>query len=169
MKFQHCIIINSSSQVCFPYFHMESFYVKRRFIMNVHKMILRFHLFVSLLHWDLLPFLVQSGLSGACKSLQALRSIFQFCRLTPSPRPGYGCLYAAIVFRPLWPTYFWQHLFYFSQDSYQNITMSPRSSGKSQFCNDATQGAGIICTLLFVRGFFFISSNLSIAQRHNIS
>ena len=25
-------------------------------------MILRFHLFVSLLHWDLLPFLVQSGL-----------------------------------------------------------------------------------------------------------
>ena len=62
MKFQHCIIINSSSQVCFPYFHMESFYVKRRFIMNVHKMILRFHLFVSLLHWDLLPFSVQSGL-----------------------------------------------------------------------------------------------------------
>ena len=171
MKFQHCIIINSSSQVCFPYFHMESFYVKRRFIMNVHKMILRFHL-LYLFSTEIF-FLSRFNLvSGACKSLQALRSIFQFCRLTPSPRPGYGCLYAAIVFRPLWPSYFWQHLFYFSQESYQIITMSPRSSGKSQFCNDATQGAGIICTLLFVRGFFFIFlaiSVLRIAQRHNIS
>ena len=119
-------------------------------------MILRFHLFVSLLHSDLLPFLVQSGLWH----LQIIASFEEHFFLStdshPGPRPGYGCLYSAIVFRPLWPSYFWQHLFYTSRDSYQIVTMSPRSSGKSQFCNDATQG-GIICTLLFVRGVLYLA------------
>ena len=132
-------------------------------------MILRFHLFVSLLHSDLLPYLVQSGLWHLQIIASFKEHFFHSADSHPGPHPRYGCLYSAIVLRPFWPSYFWQHLFYISRDPYQVITMNVAHDEWKvsilQWCHPDSRGNGGLFAHIYLNGLFFLS--LSCPTRHN--
>lgn len=130
-------------------------------------MILRFHLFVSLLHSDLLPNLVQSGLWHLQIIASFEEHFFHSADSHPGPRPRYGCLYSAIVLRPFWPSYFWQHLFNVSQDPYQVITMNVAHDEWKvsilQWCH--TQAEGDYLHTFIWRDFFLSLSNYCLTSQ----
>ena len=164
MKFQPCII--NSSQVCFPYFYVECFYVKRRFMIKVHNdsKISPFCLSSPFRSSPFLGSIWSLALANHCKLWGAF---FPFCRLTPRPPPWIWVFVFSHCVQTFVAELFLTTFVLFQQrflSNHNNVAQVEWKVSILQWCHT---GRDYLHTSICEGSF--ISRNLSIAQCHNIS